>query len=159
MLDPRHVAQAMGRSRTMNDTRFTIYKSQVAGGQVPAGAAGGLCDIKKHPLTRQLYVRNCDCKVAGNLSSIYQTLVSLFNLSQVRSSPVPTSAFIPLTWPTLADPGIAAGHSDDAFMPPRDRNRSLLSQDSFYHCGEIVNVFIEKMEMTIMDKVPSPTLQ
>ena len=32
-------------------------------------------------MTRQLYVRNCDCKMAGNLSSIYQTLISLLNLS------------------------------------------------------------------------------
>ena len=45
--------------------------------------------------------------MAGNLSSIYQTLVSLVNLSQ----------------------------------------------ESFYYCDEIVNVFIEKMEMTITDKV------
>ena len=90
--------QAMGRSRTMNETRFTIYKHELAEGE-----ADGEADIKELALTRKLYVRNCDCKVAGNLSSIYQTLVSLFNLSQ----------------------------------------------DRFYHCDEIVNVFIEKMEMTI----------
>merc|ERR1711871_1684735 len=53
------------------------------------------------------YVRNCDSKMIGNLSSIYQTLISLFNLSQ----------------------------------------------DSFYYCNEIVNVFLEKMEMTIAGKV------
>ena len=33
-------------------------------------------------MTRQLYVDNCDRRMAGNLSSIYQTLISLFNLSQ-----------------------------------------------------------------------------
>lgn len=33
---------------------------------------------------RRLYVKNCDLRVAGNLSSIYQTLVSLHNLAQDR---------------------------------------------------------------------------
>eukprot|EP00961_Rhodomonas_salina_P204913 2766073-Rhodomonas_salina.1 len=69
--------QAMGRSRTMNDTRFSIYKSGVG-----EDHAGGVQDIKAQALTRQLYVRNCDQKMAGNLSSIYQTLISLFNLSK-----------------------------------------------------------------------------
>jgi len=95
--------QAMGRSRTMNSTRFTIYKSRIADGE----ARNGVIDIKESQLTRALYVRNCDCKVAGNLSSIYQTLISLLNLSQ----------------------------------------------DRFYHAGEIVNVFIDKMEMTIAEKL------
>ena len=98
--------QAMGRSRTMNATRFTIFTSQIE----EEHGGGGLCDIKSHPLTRSLYVQNCDSKMAGNLSSIYQTLVSLFNLSQ----------------------------------------------DKFYYCDEIVNVFIEKMEMTIAAKVSPP---
>ena len=69
--------QAMGRSRTMNDTHFSIYMSGIE-----ADDAMGIGDIKKQPLTRQLYVRNCDQKMAGNLSSIYQTLISLFNLSK-----------------------------------------------------------------------------
>jgi hypothetical protein len=69
--------QAMGRSRTMNDTRFTIYLKGIPDGLVP-----GVQDIKTHELTRMLYVRNCDQKVAGNLSSIYHTLVSLLNLAQ-----------------------------------------------------------------------------
>jgi hypothetical protein len=85
--------QAMGRSRTMNATTFTIYKSGVAhllesgggggggGGEGAGGGGGGARDIKSQALTRQLYVRNCDCKMAGNLSSIYQTLISLHNLS------------------------------------------------------------------------------
>ena len=87
--------QAMGRSRTMNATRFAIYKSnipeEIQGEEEEdkmeedgENSEKGLCDIKKHPLTRQLYVRNCDRKVAGNLSSIYQTLISLFNLSQKK---------------------------------------------------------------------------
>ena len=95
--------QAMGRSRTMNETRFTIYKSQI-GAEAETEAP---LDIKRHPLTRQLYVRNCDQKMAGNLSSIYQTLVSLYNLAQ----------------------------------------------DRFYYPSEIANVFIDKMEMTIVAKV------
>ena len=118
--------QAMGRSRTMNATRFSIYKSglEVGGGAVVStgmlevGGGGsradalppapsGYVDIKELALTRQLYVHNCDRKMAGNLSSIYQTLVSLFNLSQ----------------------------------------------DKFYFADEIVNVFLEKMEMTIGAKV------
>ena len=68
--------QAMGRSRTMNDTPFSIYINGISEGSV-----SGEQDIKTHKLTRQLYVKNCDQKMAGNLSSIYQTLVSLFNLS------------------------------------------------------------------------------
>jgi hypothetical protein len=96
--------QAMGRSRTMNDTLFTIYKSGISEAEL---TMGGACDIKKHSLTRQLYVRNCDLKMAGNVSSIYQTLISLFNLSQQR----------------------------------------------FYYCDEIINVFLEKMEKTITSKV------
>jgi len=94
--------QAMGRSRTMNETAFTIYKSGV-----PAGESRGVRDIKKLPLTRQLYMSNCDRKMAGNLSSIYQSLISLYNLSQ----------------------------------------------DKFYYCDEIINVFLEKMMNTISRKV------
>ena len=108
------VWQAMGRSRTMNDTQFAIYKSGLPQSETATGglregghSSGGARDIKKLPLTRQLYVSNCDRKIAGNLSSIYQTLISLFNLSQ----------------------------------------------NKFYYSNEIVNVFLEKMERTIQDKV------
>ena len=74
--------QAMGRSRTMNETLFTIYTSGVAVEAAESGGiTGGHVDIKAHALTRQLYVHNCDCKMAGNLSSIYQTLIALLNLS------------------------------------------------------------------------------
>jgi hypothetical protein len=96
--------QAMGRSRTMNHTTFAVYIKQhfideaeasasaagagaaaAGAGAAAASAAGGgkgLRDIKEHPLSRQLYVQNCDQKVAGNLSSMYQTLISLFNLAK-----------------------------------------------------------------------------
>jgi hypothetical protein len=97
--------QAMGRSRTMNETTFSIYKSGIPDGMVKEGV--GAHDIKKQALTRLLYVRNCDCKMAGNISSIYLTIVALFNLSQ----------------------------------------------GSFYYCDEIVNTFLEKMEMTISGNV------
>ena len=95
--------QGMGRSRTMNETVFAIYKSGVDVDQ----QNGGVKDIKSFELTRQLYVNNCDCKMAGNLSSIYQTLVSLCNLSD----------------------------------------------EMFYYCDEIVNPFLDKMNMTLEDKV------
>lgn len=72
--------QAMGRSRTMNDTTFCIYKNNIPAGLVDESL--GLGDIKTQPLTKLLYTRNCDCKMAGNLSSIYQTLIALYNLSQ-----------------------------------------------------------------------------
>jgi hypothetical protein len=72
--------QAMGRSRTMNDTSFSIYKNNIPEGMVNENSGPG--DIKKQPLTRLLYARNCDCKMAGNLSSIYQTLIALYNLSE-----------------------------------------------------------------------------
>jgi hypothetical protein len=71
--------QAMGRSRTMNETIFTIYKS----GVTEASSLGsGPHNIKLHPLTRALYVRNCDSKMAGNISSIYLTLIALLNMAQ-----------------------------------------------------------------------------
>lgn len=72
--------QAMGRSRTMNDTTFSIYKNNIPAGLVEEDS--GLGDIKKQPLTKLLYTRNCDHKMAGNLSSIYQTLIALYNLSK-----------------------------------------------------------------------------
>jgi hypothetical protein len=72
--------QAMGRSRTMNETVFSIYSSIRHHGMVSEGT--GMQDIKKQELTRHLYVHNCECKMAGNISSIYLTLVALFNLSQ-----------------------------------------------------------------------------
>uniref|UniRef100_A0A7S3LQ15 Uncharacterized protein n=1 Tax=Aplanochytrium stocchinoi TaxID=215587 RepID=A0A7S3LQ15_9STRA len=62
----------------MNDTIFSIYKSGIPDDGVPMGPQ----DIKKQDITRQLYIRNCDCKMAGNISSIYQTVLALFNLSQ-----------------------------------------------------------------------------
>jgi hypothetical protein len=65
----------------MNETVFSIYKSGVIDGMVSRGM-GAAHDIKKQELTRRLYVRNCDCKMAGNISSIYLTLVALYNLSQ-----------------------------------------------------------------------------
>merc|ERR1712185_671199 len=85
----------MGRSRTMNDTRFSIYKSgapaapaattprtaAAAASPTRGTGAGRFQDIKKLELTRALYVKNCDQKMAGNLSSIYQTLIALLNLS------------------------------------------------------------------------------
>lgn len=88
--------QAMGRSRTMNATDFSIYKSGMRTEDLMAdddeddndGRGDGNAheyehgDIKKQALTRTLYVRNCDCKMAGNISSIYLTLIALFNLSQ-----------------------------------------------------------------------------
>lgn len=73
--------QAMGRSRTMNDTVFSIYKSGVPD-SVSSTEVTGPQDIKLHPLTQQLYVHNCDSKMAGNISSIYLTLVALLNLSE-----------------------------------------------------------------------------
>lgn len=72
--------QAMGRSRTMNETVFSIYKSGVNADLIEEGVSA--YDIKKQELTRRLYIHNCDCKMAGNISSIYLTLVALYNLSQ-----------------------------------------------------------------------------
>jgi hypothetical protein len=75
--------QAMGRSRTMNDTQFSIYTSAVSPNDArDASSGGGMQDIKAHALTRLLYIKNCDRKIAGNLSSIYQTLISLLNVSK-----------------------------------------------------------------------------
>ena len=102
--------QAMGRSRTMNDTRFSIYTSCVSSNHANSTSYSGasqLQDIKEQELTRTLYVQNCDKKLAGNLSSIYQTIIALRNVSMQK----------------------------------------------FYHSDEIVNVFMEKMNNTIADKV------
>ncbi|VEU36572.1 unnamed protein product [Pseudo-nitzschia multistriata] len=97
--------QAMGRSRTMNRTYFTIYKSDIPDGM--DGEGGATNNIRELELTRLLYVTNCDRKMAGNISSIYLTLIALFNLSL----------------------------------------------GSFYHKDEIVNTFLEKMEMRIAKSV------
>lgn len=70
--------QAMGRSRTMNDTVFSVFKSDLP----EVSTVASVDDIKQSAYTRSLYVRNCDRKLAGNLSSIYQTLISLLNLSR-----------------------------------------------------------------------------
>lgn len=77
--DFSRIWQAMGRSRTMNETKFSIYKSGVVENST---SLSGARDIKKQDLTRALYIHNCDCKMAGNISSIYLTLVALHNLSQ-----------------------------------------------------------------------------
>ena len=108
MDDFSKIWQAMGRSRTMNQTRFAIYKTGIkteGDGSELVTPGGG--DIKKQGFTRHLYEHNCDCKMAGNLSSVYQTLIALLNMSQ----------------------------------------------EQFYYTDDIVNVFLEKMEMTISGKV------
>lgn len=64
----------------MNATSFSIYKKDIPANMVAANS--GPCEIKNHPLTKHLYTRNCDCKMAGNLSSIYQTLIALYNLAK-----------------------------------------------------------------------------
>ena len=64
----------------MNDTTFSIYKNNIPAGLVEEDS--GLGDIKKQHLTKLLYTRNCDHKMAGNMSSIYQTLIALYNLSK-----------------------------------------------------------------------------
>jgi len=78
--DFSRIWQAMGRSRTMNDTVFAVYKSGVPDGMVNEGV--GALDIKGQELTRRLYERNCDSKMSGNISSNFLLLVALFNLSQ-----------------------------------------------------------------------------
>lgn len=59
---------------------FSIYKSGIR--EETAGADGPAHDIRGQELTRELYIRNCDSKMAGNISSIFLTLVALFNISQ-----------------------------------------------------------------------------
>lgn len=74
--------QAMGRSRTMNETRFSIYKSAISEEMLPREGASGVQDIRTQALTRELYVKNCDRRMIGNLSSIYQTVIALLNLAR-----------------------------------------------------------------------------
>jgi len=97
--------QAMGRSRTMNNTVFSIYMS----GILPSFLhdASEAKDIKSLELTKILYTTNCDRKIAGNISSIYLTLIALFNLAN----------------------------------------------GTFYYNDQIVNVFLDKMESNIRQKV------
>ena len=73
--------QAMGRSRTMNETRFSVYKSDIPEEMLAEQAHKGLQDIKAQTFTRHLYVHNCDSKMAGNLSSIYQVSPLIFGQS------------------------------------------------------------------------------
>jgi menaquinone-dependent protoporphyrinogen IX oxidase len=62
----------------MNSTEFCIYRSGISGME---GADAPTGDIKTNPLTRQLYVTNCDRRIAGNISSVYLTLVAAYNLA------------------------------------------------------------------------------
>ena len=59
--------QAMGRSRTMNQTSFSIYTSSVPnhGNGSASEKSCGLKEIKDHELSQILYIRNCDKKIAG----------------------------------------------------------------------------------------------
>ena len=59
---------------------FSIYKSGIRGGSTEEDSPAH--DIRGQELTRELYIRNCDSKMAGNISSIFLTLVALFNISQ-----------------------------------------------------------------------------
>jgi len=94
--------QALGRSRTMSATTFTIYLS---GYSMEYGKEAA--DVCSWRLTRDLYIKNCDMRTAGNLSSIYQTLVAVSNLSRKQ----------------------------------------------FYHEGDIVNDFLERMAGCLPQKV------
>ena len=77
--DFSRIWQAMGRSRTMNETVFAVYKCAIPDGSVNEGA--GAVDIKGQRLTKLLYERNCDSKMSGNISSNFLLLIALFNLS------------------------------------------------------------------------------
>ena len=63
----------------MNDTCFTIY---LAGYSMEYGREA--TDVCSWRLTRDLYIKNCDMRTAGNLSSIYQTLIAVTNLANQR---------------------------------------------------------------------------
>jgi hypothetical protein len=63
----------------MSETNFTIYKSGISD-EFTKGPVNAT-DVKKQELTRQLYISNCDRKMAGNISSMYFTLIALYNLS------------------------------------------------------------------------------
>ena len=77
--DFSRIWQAMGRSRTMNDTIFAVYKSGIKEGTVNEGV--GADDIKGQLLTRLLYEKNCDSRMSGNISSNDLLLIALFNLA------------------------------------------------------------------------------
>jgi hypothetical protein len=72
--------QAMGRSRTMNETVFSIYKSGLEDRMDCSEQSA--TDIKSQSLTQELYVRNCDNKMAGNISSMFLTVVALQNIQK-----------------------------------------------------------------------------
>ena len=63
----------------MNDTCFTIY---LAGYSMEYGREA--TDVCSWRLTRDLYIKNCDMRTAGNFSSIYQTLIAVTNLANQR---------------------------------------------------------------------------
>ena len=73
----------MGRSRTMNETGFAIYKWGIA----PEEESVISRDLRSHSLSRSLYVRNCDRKVAGNHSCI---LTLTLHPPDAHSNPNPT---------------------------------------------------------------------
>lgn len=58
---------------------FSIYKSGMSKQSMEGESTRS---VRQHALTRDLYTRNCDRKMAGNISSIYLTLIALYNLSK-----------------------------------------------------------------------------
>ena len=62
----------------MNLTKFIVYKNQL--NQNMEIENQQFINIQECPISKNLYISNCDKKVIGNLSSIYQTIISLFNL-------------------------------------------------------------------------------
>ena len=56
----------------MNHTRFTIYTNQLDEPAQGGGGGAAHADMGAQGLTRALYTRNCERKMAGNLSSMFQ---------------------------------------------------------------------------------------
>ena len=72
----------MGRSRTMNDTRFIVYKNNLKDlNDLGEYNDLSLKNMQDCAITKSLYIKNCDKKITGNMSSIYQTIVSIYNLA------------------------------------------------------------------------------
>jgi len=61
----------------MNQTKFIVYMYNYKNTM----EIEGYTNMRQCATSKALYIKNCDTKVTGNLSSAYQTLISLHNLS------------------------------------------------------------------------------
>ena len=141
----------------MNSTLFSIYKNGIDSFKKKDGKGKGKAkegegrpgDIKKHPLTRLLYVKNCD-RFVDVTAVVFDVLLTFQFLFPVQKNY--WKSFFNLPNHYLSFQLVSKGFLDIFFFVFLSMHL-LSSSQSFYYVNEINNVFLEKMEDTIEEKV------